>query len=49
MPLHESGLEARRILGMSVGFLDSLQARIVSGGRSEVVIKFEKAYMGGVF
>lgn len=29
---------------MSVGFWDSLLVGIVSGGKSEIVIKFEKAY-----
>lgn len=45
MALQESRLETRRrILGISVRFWDSLLAGIVSGGKSEVVIKFKKAY-----
>lgn len=43
MALKESGLEARRILGISVGFWNNLLVGILSGGKSEVGIKFEKA------
>lgn len=45
MALLECRLETRRrILGVSVRFWDSLLVGIVSGGKSEVVIKFKKAY-----
>lgn len=45
MTLQESKLEIRRrILGVSVECWDSLLVGIVSGGKSEIVIKFEKAY-----